>query len=269
MNVKKGRLAKYLATMYSVFIFLFLYLPIAVLIILSFNDSKLRSSWGGFSLKWYISLFQNSDLMEALVTTLILSFSSAAIATVIGTFAAMVLNNMRGKKKRTLLNITYIPMLNPDIVTGVSLLLLFSFISFPMGFGSLLISHILFNIPYVVLSVLPKLKQLNPNLLDAAMDLGMTPTKAIFKVMVPEISPGIVTGFLLALTLSIDDFVISFFTNGPGVSTLSIEIWSMTRRGVNPEINALSTIMFVVVFALLVIINFKKDKNDGAMIGMG
>ena len=242
MNRQKSRLMRVTSGVYAAFIFLFLYAPIAVLIALSFNESKLRSSWGGFSLKWYASLFQNDRIISALGTTLLLALLSAAIATVIGTAAAIGLHNLRGPFRSVLLNLTYIPMLNPDIVTGVAMLLLFTFVGYSMGFSSLLLSHIAFNIPYVVMSVLPKLKQMNPNLLDAAMDLGMKPATAITKVVVPEVMPGVVTGFLLAITMSIDDFVISFFTTGPGVSTLSIEIYSMTRRGVNPEINALSTI---------------------------
>ena len=269
MNRQKSRLMRVTSGVYAAFIFLFLYAPIAVLIALSFNESKLRSSWGGFSLKWYASLFQNDGIISALGTTLLLALLSAAIATVIGTTAAIGLHNLRGPFRSVLLNLTYIPMLNPDIVTGVAMLLLFTFVGYSMGFSSLLLSHIAFNIPYVVMSVLPKLKQMNPNLLDAAMDLGMKPATAITKVVVPEVMPGVVTGFLLAITMSIDDFVISFFTTGPGVSTLSIEIYSMTRRGVNPEINALSTIMFVVVLALLIAVNLRSGQKGGEMINIG
>ena len=190
---------------------------------------------GRLSLKWYASLFQNDRIISALGTTLLLALLSAAIATVIGTAAAIGLHNLRGPFRSVLLNLTYIPMLNPDIVTGVAMLLLFTFVGYSMGFSSLLLSHIAFNIPYVVMSVLPKLKQMNPNLLDAAMDLGMKPATAITKVVVPEVMPGVVTGFLLAITMSIDDFVISFFTTGPGVSTLSIEIYSMTRARRQPR----------------------------------
>ncbi|MBQ3077364.1 MAG: ABC transporter permease [Clostridia bacterium] len=254
---------------YAAFIFLFLYAPIAVLIGLSFNESKLRSSWGGFSLKWYASLFQNDRLMEALWTTLLLALLSAAIATVIGTVAALALHNMRGPFRSVLLSVTNIPMLNPDIVTGVSMLLLFTFFAYPMGFSTLLMSHVAFNVPYVCMSVLPKLKQMNPSLIDAAMDLGMKPMTAIWKVVVPEVLPGVITGFLLAITMSIDDFIISFFTSGVGVSTLSVEIYSMTKRGINPEINALSTIMVVVVLALLIAVNLRPDHKDGEMINIG
>ena len=269
MNRRKSKLMQVTSGVYAAFIFLFLYAPIAVLIALSFNASKLRSSWGGFSLKWYASLFQNDRILSALGTTLLLALLSAAIATVIGTVAAIALHNLKGPFRSVLMNLTYIPMLNPDIVTGVALLLLFTFVGYSMGFSSLLLSHITFNIPYVVMSVLPKLKQMNPSLVDAAMDLGMKPLTAITKVVVPEVMPGVITGFLLAVTMSIDDFVISFFPTGPGVSTLSIEIYSMTRRGVNPEINALSTIMFVVVLALLIAVNLRSDQKDGEMINIG
>ena len=265
MNRQKSRLMRVTSGVYAAFIFLFLYAPIAVLIALSFNESKLRSIWGGFSLKWYASLFQNDRIISALGTTLLLALLSAAIATVIGTAAAIGLHNLRGPFRSVLLNLTYIPMLNPDIVTGVAMLLLFTFVGYSMGFSSLLLSHIAFNIPYVVMSVLPKLKQMNPNLLDAAMDLGMKPATAITKVVVPEVMPGVVTGFLLAITMSIDDFVISFFTTGPGVSTLSIEIYSMTRRGVNPEINALSTIIFLVVLVVLILVNLNDMRTQRLM----
>ncbi len=268
--MKKNSLLKGMAGVYSVLIFAFMYAPIAVLIALSFNESKLRSSWGGFSLKWYASLLENDRIMEALFNTVTLSLYSATIAVIIGTLAAISIHNMRkGAPRTAILNMTYIPMLNPDIVTGVALLLLFSFVGISLGFGTLLLAHITFNIPYVVLSVLPKLKQMNPYTVDAALDLGMKPWQAIFKVVIPEIIPGMITGFLLAITMSIDDFIISFFTTGPGVNTLSIEIYSMTRRGINPEINALSTIMFVVVLILLILINLRSDKDGDQMIGVG
>jgi len=257
-----SRVLKATAGSYAALIFLFLYAPIIVLVVLSFNASRLRGSWGGFSLHWYASLFRNDRIMRALGTTFLLAVLSATIATVIGTAAAIVLNGIRkGPMRSILLNLTYIPMLNPDIVTGVSLLLLFTFVGVRLGFPTLLMAHVSFNIPYVVLSVMPKLRQMNPSLVDAAMDLGLKPLPAIWRVVVPEITPGVVTGFLLALTMSIDDFVISFFTTGPGVSTLSIEIYSMTRRGINPEINALSAILFVVVLALLIFVNVRSKEE--------
>jgi len=199
--------------------------------------------------------------MGALYNTLSIALLSSAVAVVIGTMAAVGIHAMRNKLKKIFLNVTYLPMLNADIVTGVSMLLLFSFIGLNLGYMSLLIAHITFNIPYVILSVLPKLQQLDNHTYEAAQDLGAGPIESFFKVVLPEIMPGIVTGFLLAFTMSIDDFVISFFTAGPGVSTLSITIYSMARKGIKPEINALSTIMFLVVLALLLIINLRSS-ND-------
>jgi len=252
---------KKLSYAYSVLIFAFLYAPIAVLMVFSFNTLKSRAQWGGFTLKWYVSLFQDAEIMSALSNTLTIALISSAVAVVIGTMAALGIHAMRSKLKKLLLNVTYLPMLNADIVTGVSMLLLFSFIGLNLGYMSLLIAHITFNIPYVILSVLPKLQQLDNHTYEAAQDLGAPPVEAFFKVVLPEIMPGIVTGFLLAFTMSIDDFVISFFTAGPGVSTLSITIYSMARKGIKPEINALSTLMFLVVLALLLIINLRSSKD--------
>lgn len=249
------------AYIYSVLIFIFLYAPIAVLIIYSFNASKSRGSWGGFSLKWYESLFNNSKIMSALATTVSIAIVSSLVAVVIGTAAALGMYYSRKRIRSVLTNITYLPMLNADIVTGISLLLLFTFIGLKLGYISILLAHITFNIPYVILSVMPKLNQLDKNAFEAAIDLGATPTRAFFNVIIPEISPGIVTGFILAFTMSIDDFVISFFTAGGGVSTLSIEIYTMARRGIKPEINALSTIMFVVILVLLLIVNVRSSKD--------
>jgi len=195
--------------------------------------------------------------MKALYNTVIIAVLSSAIATVIGTAAAIGIHNMKKLKRKIVMNLTYIPVVNPDIVTGLSLMLLFIFTNFRLGFISLLLAHITFNIPYVILSVLPKLKQLDKNLYEAALDLGATPLYAYRKVILPEIMPGVITGLLLAFTLSIDDFVISFFTTGSGVSTLSIIVYSMARRGINPKINALSTLLFITVLLLLVIVNIR------------
>ncbi|MDP4152257.1 MAG: ABC transporter permease subunit [Bacillota bacterium] len=263
--MKKHRLTNIFAGTYSVFVFLFLYAPIVVLMATSFNDSKFRNKWGGFTLKWYSDLFHDSVIMTSLRNTVLLALFSAVIATVIGTFAAIGIYYLRkGIVKTALMNLTYIPMLSPDIVTGISLLLLFTFFGITLGFKSLLLAHITFNIPYVILSVMPKLRQMNQFTYEAALDLGMRPFQAVNKVIIPEIFPGIISGFLLALTLSIDDFVISFFTTGPGVSTLSITIYSMTRRGIKPEINALSTLMFATVLTLLIIINLRNSKMEKA-----
>lgn len=221
------------------------------------------AKWDGFTLKWYESLFENERIMSALYYTVIIAVVSSVIATIIGTIGAIGIHKMRkGGFKKILLNVNYLPILNPDVVTGVSLMTLFVFMNIEFGFNTMLISHVVFNIPYVILSVLPKLKQLPPNLEEAAMDLGATPFYALRKVIIPQIKPGIISGLLIAFTMSIDDFVISFFTAGNGVSNLSIEIYSMTRRGIRPEINALSTIMFVVVLVLLILSNKSSKKEE-------
>lgn len=246
---------KSLEKIYILIIFVFLYAPIITLIVFSFNKNKSRAKWGGFSFRWYESLLNDPSIIKALYYTLIVALLSAIIATIIGTMAAIGISNMRGLYKKTIMNLTYLPVLNPDIVTGIALMLLFILINLKLGFISLLLSHITFNIPYVILCVLPKLKQLNKYTYEAALDLGATKTYALTKVVIPEIMPGIITGLLLAFTLSLDDFVISYFTTGNGISTLSITIYTMTKRGVKPEINALSTIMFLTVLILLLIIN--------------
>ncbi|HPZ62797.1 MAG TPA: ABC transporter permease, partial [Halanaerobiales bacterium] len=218
---------RFLARGYAALIYLFLYAPILILIVFSFNASKSRGNWAGFTLNWYLELFQDRQIMKALYYTMVIAVLSAIIATVIGTAAAIGIHNMKRLKKTIVMNLTYIPVVNPDIVTGLSLMLLFIFTNLQLGFVSLLLAHITFNIPYVILSVLPKLKQLDKNLYEAALDLGATPLYAYRKVILPEIMPGIVTGLLLAFTLSVDDFVVSFFTTGSGVSTLSIIVYSM------------------------------------------
>lgn len=248
---------RYLKRIYTALIYLFLYAPILILIIFSFNASKSRGNWSGFTLKWYLELFQDRQIMKALSNTMIIAILSSGIATIIGTAAAIGIHNMKRFKKAIMMNLTYLPVVNPDIVTGLSLMILFIFTNFQLGFLSLLLSHITFNIPYVILSVLPKLKQLDKHLYEAALDLGATPLYAYRKVILPEIMPGVITGLLLAFTLSVDDFVISFFTTGSGVTTLSITIYSMARRGINPKINALSTLLFLTVLLLLIIVNFR------------
>lgn len=257
---------KALKKLYLALILIFMYAPIAVLILYSFNASRSRSVWGGFSLKWYEALFHDSAIMGDLRTTLVVAVLSALIATIIGTVAAVGIQALSKWKRRAVLNVNNLPVLNPDIVTGISLMILFSFLYnklgiFKLGFSTLLISHITFNIPYVILSIMPKLRQMDKNLYEAALDLGATSSQAFFNVIVPQIKPGIVTGGILAFTMSLDDFVISFFTTGSGVSTLSIRIYSMARRGVNPEINALSTLLFLAVMILLILIN-KRDSNE-------
>lgn len=244
-------------------VFIFLYAPIFALAVFSFNDSKSMGKWEGFTFKWYEALFQDERIMTALFYTIVIAIVASLIATVIGTITAIGIHNMRtGRLKKILLGINNLPILNPDVVTGVSLMTLFVFINIEFGFTTILLSHIVFNIPYVILSVLPKLKQLPANIEEAAMDLGATPMYALQKVIIPQIKPGIISGMLIAFTMSIDDFVISFFTAGNGVSNLSIEIYSMTRRGISPEINALSTIMFIVVLVLLILSNLSGKKED-------
>ncbi|WP_458861693.1 ABC transporter permease [Acidaminobacterium chupaoyuni] len=250
-----------IAVIYSALIFLFLYAPIVVLIVYSFNANKSRGSWGGFSLKWYQSLFENSQIMSSLGTTLTIALISSMVAMVIGTMAALGMYASRKRTRNLLNNIASLPMSNPDIVTGVSLMILFIFLGIRLGYISLLLSHIAFDVPYVIVSVLPKLNQMDKNTFEAAQDLGATPIQAFFKVILPEILPGIFTGTMLAFTMSLDDFVVSFFTAGNGVSTLSMTVYSMTRKGVKPEINAISAIMFVTVLILLVIINVRSSKD--------
>lgn len=239
--------------------FIFLYAPIFALVVFSFNDSKSMARWGGFTFKWYERLIHNESIMSALYYTLIVALLSSIIATMIGTISAIGIHKMRPKGRKLMLNINYLPVLNPDIVTAVALMSLFAFINIEFGFTTMLLSHIMFNIPYVILSVLPKIKSLPQNIEEAAMDLGATPIYALRKVILPQIKPGIISGFLIAFTMSVDDFIISFFNTGNGVSNLSIEIYGMARRGIKPEINALSTIMFVVVLGLLLLSNKKQS----------
>lgn len=241
-------------------ILLFLYAPILILIILSFNKSKSRSKWGGFTFNWYNRLFQDSDILQALYSTLLIALLSALIATVIGTAASLAMNNMRRIPKAVLMGITNIPMLNADIVTGISLMLLFVALNYSLGFSSVLMAHITFNIPYVILSVMPKLKQLNMNTYEAALDLGASRSYAFYKVIFPDIFPGVLSGFLLAFTMSLDDFVITYFTKGASVNTLSTKIYSEVRKGIKPEMYALSTLLFVSVLVLLILINRRNDK---------
>ena len=243
--------------------YLFLYAPIISLAVFSFNDAKSMAKWSGFSLRWYQELFQNERILDALYYTILIALLAAAISTIVGTISAIGIHRMRqGKVRGLLLNINYLPVLNPDIVTGVALMSLYVFIKLEFGFTTMLLSHIVFDIPYVILSVLPKLKQLPANIEDAAMDLGATPWYALRKVVLPQIKPGIISGMLIAFTMSIDDFVISFFTTGNGVTNLAIEVYSMTRRGLTPEINALSTLMFVAVLILLLLSNLAANKKE-------
>ena len=269
-------------------VFLFLYAPIFVLIVFSFNHSKSNAVWGGFTLDWYVQLLSNRTVLGALQTTLLVSVLATLIATVVGTAAAIGFSSMKRRSRNLFLTVNNIPLTNADIITGVSMMLLFVFagqvlaefsgwlnntqmaenaklwfdFSFNLGFITLLIAHITFDIPYVIVSVLPKLRQLDPNLAEAALDLGATRWTAFRKVVLPELMPGIVNGLLIAFTMSIDDFVISYFTAGSQVSTLSMVVYSMVRRRVSPEINALSTLMFMAVLILLVVLNLRQARQD-------
>lgn len=256
-----SRLENFIKRFYLFIIFLFLYTPIITLMVFSFNNSKTMGKWSGFTLKWYEQLFSNQRLMSALYYTILIALLASVIATIVGTISAIAISQMKGKLKSLILNINYLPVLNPDIVTGIALMSLFIFLNFNFGFTTMLLAHITFDIPYVILSVLPKMRQLPENTIDAAADLGATPLYTLWKVIIPQIKPGIFSGFLMAFTMSIDDFVISFFTTGPGVTNLSIEIYSMARRGIKPEINALSTLMFLTVLALLLIVNRKQSSD--------
>ena len=266
-----------------VLVFVFLYAPIFLLIIFSFNAGKSNVVWQGFSLEWYGKLLNNRLIMQSVYTTLLVSLLATVIATIAGTFAAIGFFSMRRKVREPLMTVNNIPMMNADIVTGVSLCLLFvaffngwgSFAAWfnslglfhlptrlAMGFGTLLIAHITFNIPYVILSVGPKLRQMDKNLVDAAMDLGCSWMQAFWKVILPEIKPGIVSGALTAFTMSIDDFVISYFTAGSSASTLAMTIYGMTKKRVTPEINAISTLLFVTVLVLLAIVNIREARQE-------
>ncbi len=248
--------------------FVFLYLPILVLIVFSFNSTKSRTIWSGFTLDWYKELFSDSTIISSLEVTLLVSVLAAVIATVAGTLTAIGLYNMKKKWRSPILTVNSIPMVNADIITGVALSLLFvsagAILGFELGFGTLLIAHISFNIPYVILSVMPKLYQLDRNLFEAAQDLGCTWFKTIYKVIIPEIMPGIINGMLIAFTMSVDDFVISYFTAG-NVQTLSMAIYAMTRRRISPKINAISTLLFVVVLVLLIIVNVREARQMKAV----
>ena len=253
---------KTLQKIYLGLIFFLLYAPIVTLIVLSFNNSKTRAKWGGFTLKWYRELFRNEQIMNALYTTLIIALLSAGIATVIGTAAAIAIQGMKTRWRTIYMGLTNIPMMNAEIVMGISLMLLFIALHVTLGFGTILIAHITFNIPYVILSVSPKLRQTSRHTYEAAMDLGASPLQAFFKVVFPDIMPGVLSGFMLAFTMSLDDFVITHFTKGPGIDTLSTKIYTEVRKGIKPEMYALSTILFTTVLVLLILVNYSPDSEE-------
>jgi len=240
---------------YIVLIFIFLYAPIATLMVLSFNASKTRAKWGGFTLKWYGALFRNDDIMQALFNTLLIALIASVVSTLIGTVACIAIMNLKKRSRAVIMGITNIPMLNAEIVTGISLMLLFISMGLKFGLGTILLSHITFCIPYVILSVMPRMKQMNPYTYEAALDLGAGPVYGFFKVVFPEILPGVLSGFLMAFTMSIDDFIITHFTKGAGVDTLSTKIYTEVKKGIKPEMYALSTIIFMTVLILLLLVN--------------
>ena len=240
---------KLISRLYLGLVFIFLYAPIFVLIAYSFNESKSRAHWTGFSLKWYERLFQDDDIIKALLASLLVAVIASVCATLLGTAAAVGISNMRKLPRSVMINVTYLPVINPEIVMGVSLMLLFLFFEntfgLMRGMFTVLVAHITFSLPYVILNVLPKLRQMDQNLFEAAQDLGCTPMQAFRKVVIPEIMPGIFSGFLMAFTFSLDDFIVTLFVSGPKFSTLPLAIYSMTRRKVSPSINALSTIILL------------------------
>ena len=246
---------------YLVILLIFIYLPILMLMIFSFNDGKSMTKWSGFTFDWYKKLFTNPLILGSIWVTLSIAVVSSLVATVVGTLAAIGINDYKKWQKNLILSVTQIPMMNADIVTGISLLLLFIFTKIPRGYVTMLISHIVFNIPYVIFSVMPRLKGMDENLYEAALDMGATPGYAVRKVIIPQLMPGIVSGFIMAFTMSFDDFVISFFSSQGVISNLSIYIYSMAKVGINPEINALSTIMFLCVITLLIIINVRAERQ--------
>lgn len=255
---------KKLGKIYLALVLFFLYIPIFVLIVFSFNETKSRSVFSGFTLDWYVRLFNNRIIISSLVNTIIIACIASVVSTILGTLAAIGINSMRKIPKLMVMNVTNMPIINPEIVTGVSLMLLFVFfaarMNFEFGFVTLLIAHITFDVPYVILNVMPKFNQMDPHIYEAAQDLGCSPIKAFRKVVLPEIMPGVVSGFLMSFTYSLDDFVISYFTSGSTSQTLPITIYSMTRRKVSPEINALSTLIFIAVVIVLIVKNVIETK---------
>ena len=257
MNTRLPSLRRFISNFYLVLVLIFLYVPIVTMMILSFNTSKSRTQWGGFTTGWYRQMFSDASIISALYNTLMIALISALAACIIGTAAAIAINSMKPVSRTIVMGITNIPMLNADIVTGISMMLAFIAFGISLGFKTILIAHITFNIPYVILSVMPKLKQTSKSTYEAALDLGASPLYAFFKVVFPDILPGVLSGFLLAFTMSLDDFIITHFTRGAGINTLSTLIYSQVRRGIQPSMYALSTIIFLTVLVLLLIANYR------------
>ena len=258
---------KFLAQAYLWFLLVLLYAPLFFIGIFSFTESRVLGNWTGFSTKLYANLFSgdmqgSSSLISAVENTLLIALISAFVSMVLGTVAAVGIHNLRGRKKQVVSFLNNIPMINPDVITGVSLFLLFVFLHFSQGYLTVILAHISFGTPYVVLSVLPKLRQMNPNIYEAALDLGATPSQALWKVLVPQLRPGMVSGFILAFTMSLDDFAVTFFTRGTiGLDTLSTYIYTDARKGgLTPELRPLMTLIFLIILILLVVINVRQAK---------
>lgn len=260
MNKKKGIVSK----IYLALILFFLYMPIAVLIFYSFNNGK-TTVWKGFTFKWYEQLFKDDSIINALGNTLIIAVLASILATILGTAAAIGINNFKGKKRLVIQNVSNIPIISPDIVTGVSLMLLFTFLgvifNFEMGFFTVLLAHICFCVPFVVLNVMPRIKKMDQSIYDAALDLGCNQWQAFYKVVIHELMPGIFSGLLMSFTYSLDDFIITYFTRGAKFQNLSIEIYSMTHRRISPKINALSALLFLAVLVIMIAINMR-DRHE-------
>lgn len=256
-------MVKRLNNLYLYLILFFLYTPFVVLVAFSFNDSKLMK-WGGFTLRWYREILRD-DIISALWITLSVAFLATIIATIFGTLTAIGIHYLSNRLRRQIITMNNIPIVNPEIVIAISLMILFTTLGhvfgFKLGYGTMLLAHIIFDMPYVILSVLPKLKQLNPHTIEAALDLGATTGQAVKKIVIPQLTPGIITGALISFTMSIDDFVISYFTTGSGIQNLSIWIFNQTKRGVTPAANAISTIMLLLVILLLAIIFIRLSKD--------
>ena len=252
---------------YLVLIMAFFYLPIVYVVLFSFNESKSLTNFTGFSLKWYEKMFATRAMMESIYYSVLIAVIATVVSTIVGTIVAIGLSKSSHLVKQVVTQVNNLPMLNPDIVTAIGMMLLFSTLNVPTGFGTLLIAHITFCIPYVILSVMPKLRQLDENLAEAALDLGCTPFEAMYKVIIPQIKEGIVSGALVAFTMSFDDFVISYFTTGPGINNISTYVYATTKR-INPSVNALSTLIVVAITIILILSNVlpliraRRNKNE-------
>ncbi len=265
-------LKKILAKIYLWILLILLYAPLVFIAIFSFTESKVLGSWTGFSTKLYVNLFTgnmqgSSSLLTAVENTLLIALVSAGVAMILGTIAAIGIHNMRGRARQAVVFVNNIPMINPDVITGVSLFLLFVFLHFSQGYTTVILAHITFGTPYVVLSVLPKLRQMNPNIYEAALDLGATPAQALWKVLIPELRPGMISGFILAFTMSLDDFAVTFFTRGTiGLDTLSTYIYTDARKGgLTPELRPLMTLIFIIILVLLVVINLRQARAKNSV----